>query len=436
MTLKQALSKSNPLLALATIVLVIAGVQLNWWERCAAWHAAQDLPLLRAQCCGPYQAPYDTWKRTTADKSAVEAVNRSIELIDALTAQLVEGINELKEHAAGKPPLSCAGVVAKHEGLLTLQGVLETLPPDQYRLVHDYCRAYARASEQFILGQGRLVAASGAPLAPLAEMCGVLPLLGRTQDDWTNCVLPPWLDNNTCRSALEYLALRTGHPLAAYRFSLEFVEPPTAQDLINYVGPCADRLIKGRYFTAAETCLRLGIDQARRAQLTGSIPSLEVALIETLHQSNQENEALCEVRAAIDQYRSTASFPSLVIQEMCVLSDMKQIDQVIDRAQRYRDDPRFAAVLPQLLYVAWAASRHEKATASNAAEFWRGQFQKQFPTHALGAEMYFVAATDALASGDFTQASADLEFIKVHYPGSGTAAKAATLQRRMPEDRH
>ena len=432
MTFRCMLSRCSPIFALATVGLAIAGIQQNWCEKGAAWYVAEDLRTLRANYCGPYHAAYMAWQSENVGRPVVPLAQQRLQCVDELTAKLAECIQRAGEAAQGKAASRPANLIAQYEKLLAPVGELGVLPPKELQIVQSYFQAYARASAEFLQSQGRMAAASGAPLEPLAEACFVLPLLTRPENAWDDYSLPPWLQQRTCRNTMEYLALRAGYPHAAYCCSRELPEPPTAQEFIDYAGSRAERLVTGRHFAAAEKCLRLGIEEARHSNLTGGIPGMEVTLVATLRKTNRTDEALCQARAALEEFGDTESFPNLVLVEMSVLYDTKKFAHLMEEVQQYKEDPRFVSVLPQLLHLAWAASRNDTATDGNAAEFWRAEFQKKFPKHALGAEMHLAAAMDALSTGDIQEASIVLECIRRDYPHSATAARAAALQQRMP----
>src|SRR5205823_1211069 len=127
--------------------------------------------ILRTKYCGPYQTAYAAWQKENGQKPVVSWAQQRVKSIDELTGNLAECVQLIKESAPDNSASRASKLVAQYEKVLEPIGDLKLLPPDKLQLVQDYFQAYARASEEFIQRQGRMAAASGAPLAPLAEVC-------------------------------------------------------------------------------------------------------------------------------------------------------------------------------------------------------------------------------------------------------------------------
>src|SRR6185295_11706642 len=116
-------------------------------------------------------------QKENQEKPAASWARQRLRRVDELTAKLAEFLNQAREPVTVNSASRVSKLVAQYEGDFAPVGDFGFLPPDQRQLVQDYFQAYARASEEFLQRQGRIAAASGTPLVPLAEVCFVLPVL-------------------------------------------------------------------------------------------------------------------------------------------------------------------------------------------------------------------------------------------------------------------
>jgi len=429
---RRTLRKLAPLFALATIVFAITAVRLNWLERLAAWYNAEDLPHLRAQLCGSLQKKYDAWKKANSGTPAVEAAERRLWCMDNLTSNLAQNIdntNNIGGH--GMPRSRGADLIAEYAPQLALDARIAILPPVQRDLVERYYLAYAQASEEFILKHGRLVAASGSPTPTLAEWCFVLPLLDHSEDQWANYAIPDWLQKAGCRQMMEYLALRSGHPRAAFACSENGRNERQSSSFAHYIAVSVTSLLKAKQYLAAEACAQAGIANAKGPEDSVDYCSLVGELAEALSKMGKKADALHEVTMALEENQDPSKYGQLLLLHLRCLYENDRCDEVLEIARRNRDDKRCDAVRPQILYLGWVAARHLDSKISQESAVWRQEFLDCFPEHMLGADMRFATAMELLAAGDYEHASQQLAIIEEHYPTATIAAKARDIRKRL-----
>ena len=107
------------------------------------------------------------------------------------------------------------------------------------------------------------------------------------------------------------------------------------------------------------------------------------------------------------------------------LYEAKLYDETLQTCARDELDQNFAAYLPQILYVEWAAER--KLGFSDQAAFVQRKFLQRFPDHMLAADMHYSIGMEMLASADYEHAVGELKLICERYAATSVAAKARNI---------
>lgn len=307
----------------------------------------------------------------------------------------------------------------------------------ELEVMKEYYRSVLTSAQEYVAEQASAVASIDSGAFPEAvRFCLLLPFLHTDDEEWSEQAtdqLPPWLKTPRALRICEKFAVASGRFRTAWEFSRARAgvmgnEAKAKEDFPAYL------CLLGRDFCSMErhndavaalhTALGLVDEKDRPAKET-----IRLQIVEAYRGAGQQHLAAGEMELFLKNYPDSSKWGKVATERLASLYQAGAIDGLPDEADERLKDPRCEAYKPQIMYIAWASCR--RLGRQDRAGLLQEALLKQYPTHALCADVHFAAAMEALAAGDYAKAQAHLETVETQFPASTTASKAAEIRARL-----
>jgi hypothetical protein len=371
------------------------------------------------------------------EKAEPQIVRRIRSLQSAALARMLDSVSrdDREESARGHADADATDMLLRAQDIFTEALMLPDLPEEGKEALRQYYIAAFASAEERVMG------AAGAAASVLGEddrsevcrLCAVIPLLRIPDRAWSGNdvdALPKWMKEPQAARTLEEFAERLRRPTAALTFAQRATgrEWTTAEKCDYLDGVLRTLLADEDYVGAGPWCQSLidfseGVGESERAM------DARCQMVGIREKSGSPLLAAMEARSAMDAHSDSPSWGKAAVLRMKNLYAADRLKEVTEEAGKYVSDERAQSYKPQIIYMAWVASRRD--ADSHGAEQWQKMFLEQFPDHPLGADMYFASAMSAMAGGDYSEADRLLEIVVYKYPQTGVAAKARAIEDRL-----
>jgi hypothetical protein len=435
--------------------VAVAGFVCSAGATADAW---ADYLAAKQKALAPLQADYDRIVAAHRDDPAIQKYRERLGLVDEVAGRILRGLDAISAASAAgiagsalgdlggtEPPSADAGGLPVPDALRLLAEYgsafeEELLVPDLTQEGQNALRTYAdlsmSAASAQVAERAQMVHAS-APTEELARqtlcLAVALPLLGTRDDRWSPAVteaLPDWVRVPASYGALEAFALLADRPLTAYLFSprglTQTAEPESALD---YLRSAAKRMAERRDYRAASCCLIGAMAIAKEAGQNEMAMSLGLEQAEALSMGGNHGTAAEQAQRLLVEYPSSGQYGKAVVLRLRYLYLEGGDGDVLEGAQVARRDQKCRGSLPQVLYLAWAASR--RGGQAQSAVAIRTELLERFSEHPLAADVYLVSAMDALANMDIRESSRLLSVLRDRFPNYEYMPQVADVVRRV-----
>ena len=231
---------------------------------------------------------------------------------------------------------------------------------------------------------------------------------------------------------LENFSLHVGRPFTAYHFAL-YARPEYESQFskLTYTHTEALRMIEGRDYRAAISCLKAGIELVEAKGDAERAIALHFRLAEVLSDTGQPLLGAEEIKKVLVSDPKTSRYGEAVAKRLKYLYEADQIADILEEVGQYRLDNRCQSYLPQILYVGWAG--HKRKGLLQGAHALQEEFLGRFSRHPLAVDMYFDSAMMAVATADCDKALRLFDIIEYRFPKSILIKKVKKIRQQIQD---
>jgi tetratricopeptide (TPR) repeat protein len=393
----------------------------------------------------PLQGAYDHVLQTHKGDAALQAFVARLAMLDeagraaagAIEGNRSQSLDDLLKSAAGKTAAATRRVTGAEDilgrfGPKFAQPLPAPAVSDAERAtLRTYFDAKVEAAVAYLADRAAGAAAVDPSRADSVTGLALTPLWLVTSDrDWSMQItdhLPPPLLAPQALAGAERAALAAERPRTAFFLARRHDNAPAAAAdsaaLAAYCQTAAAVLTRNKRYPQAEACLRAAADEGGP-----TTDDILVSLAQLLSDTNRPKDAAEILVPIIRRAGANAPVGRAGVLRLKYLFQAGDQKAVLEEYRTYFDDPRAKDYQPQMLYVGWCAARQLQPELEARL---RKEFLDKFPTHPLGADLYFSAAMQALAASDYPEARRTLEFIQYRYPSSPLLAKVKEIQSKL-----
>lgn len=113
------------------------------------------------------------------------------------------------------------------------------------------------------------------------------------------------------------------------------------------------------------------------------------------------------------------------------LYNQRLFQDVLNECNRAEHDQRYAASLPQILYIQWITER--RLGNFEQSDRVKDVFLKRYPKKLLAADMHLSDAEDLLAKGEYISAEKELAMIDRDYPSASIIGDVHNLEAALKQ---
>jgi hypothetical protein len=426
------------ILAAVGTAIVFGVVTSDWYEVCMCrWTA--DLPKLRQHACGPFDTDFRRISSAHPNEAAVQRSRLRLVQIDQLVSIICQRLNDCHmlqpSDLSGRDSFVTANSLLRDYSLAFSTPVPpSSLSPKELQSMDCYIHGYACASGDFVCKRARIALADAPDSPEILELSMVIPLLATPDQDWSTQIIdtmPAWLRRPFNLEVLEFVALRTGHPQAAYQFRANG-SSDRQLGFTAYARTAAKKLIQGRYYDAAIICLRAAVERARHDGSEQDVEASTADLAATFAMAGRPQSALDSISTIVNRVETRSAATPFVLDKLRYMYLNGQYSEIPNEASRYLSDVKYASYHSQMMYLCWiAASRDEKP--AQLPDYWQSQFLTQFPDDPLGAEMHFANAMRLLGEARNEEAIREMELLERRFPHAAVTKKSKTILQRLKD---
>ena len=411
----------------------------------------------KKQQCGAIEEEFQDVMKKLSKEAVRRTISERLERIDELAARLdkmlgamesasLEGIlgNVVGEAGPPQPKGETTLYVAidlleDFKPDLTEPIRLQEMLKEDAEIVQRYCDARMRAAESHVRNRAELVYAAGDEgNSGLAELSVLLTFLRIPDAQWSSqdaAMLPQWLKERDKIEKIEQFAisdLRARTAYECFRYARGDDKEPatdTWQKRSGYLQAVGENRITRDNVHIGVRFLKAAAELAGSHGDPGGEAKVRYRLSQVYDQFGHKDLAAQECKTILDKYPEYEERPKIVMRRLVLLAGAGEYETIRQEATAYADEPALKTFRPNVLYVLWVAHRKREDTV--AAEALYRRFVEEYPRCDLCADMMFAAAMEALAKGDYEQASRFLETIEYRYPKSKMVQRARSIRSRL-----
>ncbi len=428
----------------------------GWWPATASGESSFAAYKEANLAC--FQEEWSRMSELHADEPAFQEFRRRLALIDEVT-ELVVGrlratrsasLERLLNSVAAAPGSNCQDdvlvrVTASASEILAQYreqwAAALPVPPatDRQRaFLRKYYDAAARLAANYVAEQGQIVEViDKEKAAEILRLYVVMPFLHVPDKTWSQHHVdqfPEWMKTPSNLAHLEGFCLQIRRPVTAYRLALHRSRQQQSVgagdlDYVDYLSRAAVQMAKSDDYQGAIHCLRVAIQQAAKSRESRTVVACRLQLAELFKKTGHAQLAAEELKQILEGHPTSADWGKIAVRRLKYLYELQQSSTILKESPTYQSDARCKTYVPQIMYVVWATHRREGRP--KAAARIRESFLDHFPKNPLAADLYFAAATDALAANDCEEALRLLEIVEYRYPRSKLVPRVRQIQGRL-----
>lgn len=393
------------------------------------------------------KAAYEKIKAEYPDNAELKVFEERINLIDELAVQIIKQFESVKSAAMQNmislgavlpapedkkaKSLSAADLISQYQTQFSRALPVPEIESSQLPVLRDYYDKAIHSAMDFITPRGCSVAiVNQAAAVDTLSLTMVIHFLHIGDSQWNKAYierLPDIIKKPATLEILENVSFKMLRPRTAYHFFLYRTDGDGFDP--DYFLQSSDRLLARNEYLSAVRCLNAGLEIAGEMKCNEKSASLAVKLADvyyTMGHLSLAIESMEQVLHLEPQYEGYCKAAALQLKYLYEEGRYKDVNV---KAFSYLESGSCPDYHPEILYIAWLASRRDNLPDS--AEMMKKKFMEKYPQHPLCANMLFDSAINALASTDYSQARQILEQIEYHHPQSKIIPKVRELKERI-----
>jgi hypothetical protein len=414
---------------------------------------SQGVTAIRMSACRSMQPDVDRILAAHAKDPALAGIANRLNVIDKLTESILD---DLRAHQSlfldqslamlggadasdSKTPrlIGADKISQRYQAAFSASPISGGPGNADREVLNRYLTTAASALTLLIQSHGqRCLSVVGVDQAEIVRLSFILEMLAAAPDRdlrLPSPALPSWMSRRKDLQIIQQFAVESLRPRVAYALERGMSATTAPADpsaaYISFVEAQADAMLRAAKFDAALCCLRDGLAVAVLIKDQSQIAQLHFRIAEVLESTASASVAADEMVKLRSIAESPDNFGRASMMRLKYLLEAGEDRELLSEALADLKEPRCDTCLPQIIYSAWLACR--RSGDPDSALPWMKQFLDRFPLHPLAAQMYFAAATDALAAGNAEAAIRLLQFIKYRFPQSKLIDRVGQLEVRV-----
>jgi hypothetical protein len=407
---------------------------------------------IRQAACQELQPEFDRITKAHSGDPGIKAVLDRLTLLDqasgavlrdlrlrqsAFINQSLATVGESNAHDKANQPIGAIKIIETYQSPIARPLNFSGLSASDRQTVDTYQATALQAQESRIESRAHVcLSTMGIDSAEIIRLAFIVPLLASqpSQDLSTAApALPSWMTRPQALRMLEDLSLQYGRPRLAFALARRASAATMPSEgleagYLAFVNISADAMLRNTQYGAALACLRDGVAVAKNAKLDKEQVALSFRIAEVVEVTDSAKAAAQQMSSLQLICSNPDDYGRAAMLKLKYLYEAQAFDGIPQEATTDVKDSRCASYLPQIMYIAWVTCRRQQGAD---AESWRKSFLQKFPDNPLGADMYFAAAMDSLASGQYSEASRLLKFIEYRFPNSKIIDKVREIRQRL-----
>ena len=384
---------------------------------------------------------------------SMKAAKGTAEIADAVVADVVTCYEQVRAAAVGslvgeailsrkQPKVATShseqvrDLYVKYQDRLAKANSTPASAP-QAQIATEYSEAVLAAAEKYVFLRGGELAAMGIAGPVPAEYGVLMPLLCHADVTWSKDLVngfPDWMRTVQSLKAAEQVCLRSGRPKAAYYLWVRQVSASETEGLdvgsyIAYLHRRANACFGSKEFLNGIAILKAAIQLADQEGMADAAVESRFRLAEVYAMYGHSQLAAEEMKLILTTYPQQKDYGRAALTRLKYLYESNVFDRITEEAPALLQDKSAENYHPQILYIAWVASRRQDKQAQ--AKSLQEQLIRDYPSHPLCADVHFSSAMSLLAAGDYAGATRVLDMITERYPQTTVAGKAREIRTRI-----
>ena len=310
---------------------------------------------------------------------------------------------------------------------------------DDREVLRAYFEQSLNAAVQYVGKRGSiLLSGKNSRSDEVVALSLALPLLHQPDRKWTYQqvqMLPEWMRSPKGLEMLERVSMLLKRPYTAFKIGQLRANVPeekvTSTAFLTFAQTTANTCTRSKQYATAAACWRAAAEQAAEMGLADQAADFRFNLAQLLADTGHAAEAAKETQDMLAGSLADAPYGRAAMLDLVYLYKADANDVVLKDYFKREKDPRVTPYRPQMLYVAWVASR--KQGDERIEEKLRKEFLDQYGSHSLAADMYFAVAMQALAAANYREARTILDFIEAKFPDSHIIRQAKQIKDRLDQ---
>jgi tetratricopeptide (TPR) repeat protein len=401
----------------------------------------------QAKSLGEIKAAYEKIKAEYPDNPDLQKFDQRIELIDALTVQIIKQFESVKSAAMQNmisldialpvpaarkvESLSAADLMLQYQAQFATPLPVPEIESSHLPVLREYYDQAIHSAMDFITPRGCSAAiVNKAAAANTLSLTMVIHFLHIADPQWNKAYierLPDLMKRPATLEILEEVSFKMLRPRTAYRFFLYRTDGDGFDP--DYFLQSSERLLTRNEYLSAIRCLDAGLEIAKKLDCVRKATPLAVKLADVYYTMGHLSLAIEVMEEVLQQGAQHDGYCKAAALQLKYLYEEGRYRDVTAKASSFLEGGSCAGYHPEIMYIAWLASRRDNLPDS--AETMKKKFMEKYPQHPLCANMLFDSAINALASTNYSQAREILEQIEYHHPQSKIIPKVRELKERL-----
>ena len=402
-------------------------------------HQTKSLEAIRAS--------YEQIKAEYPDNADLKKFEERIATIDELAVQIIRQFKSVKFQAmqnmmaldialpapANKQvkSLSAADLLLQYQDRFSQPLPTPEIDPSQLPVLKEYYDKAIQSAMDFITPRGCSAAiVNKATAADTLGLAMVIHFLHIGDANWNKAYierLPDLMKKPATLETLEEVCLKLLRPRTAYQFYLYRTGNEGFDS--DYFLQSSDRLLSKNEYLSTIRSLTAGLEIANEMNGKEKAAPLAIKLADVYYTMGHLSLAIEAMEEVLQQGPQYGGYCKAAALQLKYLYEDGRYKDVTAKASSYLDKNVCEGYQPEILYIAWLATRRDNLP--DAAKAMKKKFLEKYPQNPLSANMLFDSAINALANTNYTQAREILEQIEYHYPGSKIMSKVRELKDRL-----